>query len=127
MDLKLGKVYHVIVTKILTRGIIVSHAGVEDTEFIHISNLSAKFVSNINDIIKIGDEVDALCVTGKISGSPELSLRHLNCNSSYNTRGKKPQPSTSPVDSFESMLAASNKCLEAKMRTLESRSKRRRK
>lgn len=127
MNLEIGTVYRVVVTKILTRGIVVQHVGMADTEFIHISNLSAKFVSNINDVVSIGAEVDALCVLGKVTGKPELSLRHLDHEPLYNTRSTQSRQSSAPTDSFEAMLAASTKCLEEKVRMSEARSKRKRK
>ena len=79
MQLKLGEKYSVTVQKILQYGIIVS---MEDgsTEFIHISKISDKYVSDIADFVSVGDTYQALACVGK-KQDVELTLAHLSLRS----------------------------------------------
>lgn len=73
MDLTVGEKYKVVAERILERGIV---ARLEDgtTQFIHISQLSDRFVKNISDVITVGEEYEASCIVSKVKGA-ELSLR----------------------------------------------------
>lgn len=125
MKLEVGTAYPVIVTKILARGIVVQHEDSPETEFIHISNLSSKFVADITDVVHVSEHLTALCILGKVTGKPELSLKHIDHKPLYNARGG--QHKAAHVSSFEDMLSASTKCLEEKLRITESRAQRKHK
>ena len=73
--LELNNHYSVTVVKILERGAVVTISGIDGkTGFIHISNISESFVSNINEYLTVGQTLDAVCTdTEKFS----FSIKHL--------------------------------------------------
>lgn len=73
--LELNNHYSVTVVKVLERGAVVAISGIDNkTGFIHISNISESFVSNINDYLSVGQTYDAVCTDiEKFS----FSVKHL--------------------------------------------------
>lgn len=73
MKLTVGETYNVKVEKILSYGAIVK---MEDgsTQLIHISNISEKFVRDVNDFVKVGDTIKADCIKGNVKPE-ELSIK----------------------------------------------------
>ena len=111
-----GKLYPVTVLKILGTGIIVHIKDTNYTEFIHISEISTDYVSNINEYISIGSEYMA---KGQISkfGAPEFTLKHLGLK----PMKSKPDfvtPKQMPKNpkSFEDMIAAAEQDFKDKQR-----------
>lgn len=77
MELELGKFYPVRIFKIIKAGALVKIEGSEDTELIHLSNISDKYVEKVEDFVKVGDLYEAVAIKGK-AHPIELSLRHVN-------------------------------------------------
>lgn len=129
MNIQEGQVYKVVVTKILPRGIIVQIQGTSDTEFIHISKLSVKFVSDISKLVIVGDKLEAVCIQGK--DRLELSLQHLHLESLYKHVERKqlpPKKSTKQKStSVEDMIAAVERDFKEKQRASDSRLRRKQK
>lgn len=73
MELIIGNDYKVVVTKIIQSGIIVELED-KSTQLIHISNLSDKFVSDINLMFAVGDVANATAIAGKVK-PVELSIK----------------------------------------------------
>lgn len=118
MDLSVGQTYSVTVIKLLARGIVVQLTGTSQQEFIHISKLSEKFVSNVSDAVKIGDTLDAMCV--KSGDRVELSLKHLNLVKDNQSKHKSSK-------SLDEMIASANASLKDKQGAMDSRFHRKRK
>lgn len=114
MGIEVGKLYRVTVVKILHHGIIVQIDNTADTEFIHISKLSHSYISNISDVISVGDVADALCINS--GGRVELSLQHTQlpgmCTKSQTTH------TTSSIDD---MIAAADCVLQEKQLAYKNR------
>lgn len=129
MNIQEGQVYKVVVTKILPRGIIVQIQGTSDTEFIHISKLSVKFVSDISKLVTVGDKLEAVCIQSK--DRLELSLQHLHLESLYKHVERKqlpPKKSTKQKStSVEDMIAAVERDFKEKQRASDSRLRRKQK
>lgn len=130
MNIQPGQEYAVTVTKLLSRGIIVQINGTGDTEFVHISKLSVKFVSNIASLVHVGDKLNALCIQGK--DKAELSLQHLHLESLNNdVERKKSLPHKTNAkpqqQSLDDMIAAAERDLHEKQRITDSRLRHRRK
>lgn len=126
MDLQLGNKYKVTVTRILQRGVVVQFQDTADTEFIHISKLSTKFVSDISKLVQVGDCFEAICVKG--SNRLELSLKHLNLESLYkNVDRKRLEKHDQPKTSLDDMIASAESIFKDKKRDTDARLKRRRK
>lgn len=73
MQLKVGETYEVEVVKVLSYGAIVK---MEDgsTQLLHISNISEKFVRDVNDFVKVGEKIKVDCIEGKVKPE-ELSIK----------------------------------------------------
>ena len=73
MKLEIGKTYDVEVVKVLSYGAIVK---LEDgsTQLLHISNISDKFVRDVNDFVKVGEKIKVDCIQGKVKPE-ELSTK----------------------------------------------------
>lgn len=126
MDLQLGNTYKIVVTRILQRGIVVQFQDNLDTEFIHISKLSTKFVSDISKLVQVGDCFEAVCV--KSATRLELSLKHLNLESLYkNVDRKCLEKHDQPKPSLDEMIASAEAIFKDKRRDADARLKRRRK
>lgn len=124
MNIQEGQVYKVVVTKILPRGIIVQIQNTSDTEFIHISKLSVKFVSDISKLVTVGDKLEAICIQGK--DRLELSLQHLHLESLYKHVERKQLPPKKST-SVEDMIAAVERDFKEKQRASDSRLRRKQK
>lgn len=131
--LEVGKNYDVIVTKILSKGIIVQIGNTEYTDFIHISKISTEYVSNINEFVHVGDRLSALAIIrgGKGENSePELTLKHLNLKSLYNIDDSNSNAEliaeVSDGRNLDAMIAAANLSLQDKVKTIKSRTERKR-
>ena len=74
MEIKEGDIYICKVKKLLQHGIIVSVAGQKDG-FIHISELSKRWVRDVKDVAKEGDMLVCKIIT--IGQSPELSVKRV--------------------------------------------------
>lgn len=129
MNIQEGQMYGVTVVKILPKGIIVQIQGTSETEFIHISKLSVKFVSDISKLVQVGDKLEAMCIQGK--EKLELSLQHLHLESLYKhvERNKlSPENNTSQqTTSVDDMIAAAERDFKEKQKAIDSRSKRKHK
>lgn len=126
MDLQLRNTYKIVVTRILQRGIVVQFQDNPDTEFIHISKLSTKFVTDISKLVQVGDCLEAVCVKG--SNRLELSLKHLNLESLYkNVDRKCLEKHDQPKPSLDEMIASAESIFKDKRRDADARLKRRRK
>lgn len=126
MDLQLGNTYKIVVTRILQRGIVVQFQDNPDTEFIHISKPSTKFVSDISKLVQVGDCFEAVCV--KSATRLELSLKHLNLESLYkNVDRKCLEKHDQPKPSLDEMIASAEAIFKDKRRDADARLKRRRK
>lgn len=126
MDIQIGNTYKVVVTRILPRGIVVQFLNTSDTEFIHISKLSTKFVTDISKLVQVGDCFEAVCVKG--SNKLELSLQHLNLESLYNNVDRiclEKHDQQKP--SLDEMIATAESIFKDKRRDTDARLKRRRK
>lgn len=81
MELELGKKYNVKVIKLLDFGIVVKMLDEPGycTELIHVSQISDKFVKNIESFVNVSDEYEAEAVSGNGRGKEvQLSLKHLH-------------------------------------------------
>ena len=107
MELKIGQKYEIEVIKILKYGVIVK---LDDgcTQFIHISNLCDKFISDISDILNVGDRRFATGVSGN-KHPVELSLKHSSRNDKSNAQHHK---------SLDDMIADSNKAYADKTKSI---------
>lgn len=127
MELQKGKAYDVIVTKILQRGIIVQIEDSEDTEFIHISKLSTKYVSDISQIVNVGSTYTAIGVYDDVRNKVGLSLKHVD-RVQYTKDGSKvfyrKDFSGNPAKqkSLDDMIAAADSTLREKQRAMGSNS-----
>lgn len=125
MKIQEGQMYEITVVKILPKGIIVQIKGTSDTEFIHISKLSTKFVSDISKLVQVGDCFEAICVKG--STRLELSLKHLNLESLYkNVDRNCLEKHNQPKSSLDEMIASAEAIFKDKRRDADARLKRRR-
>ena len=73
MKLTVGETYEVEVVKILTYGAIVKMED-NSTQLLHISNISEKFVRDVNDFLKVGDKIKVDCIEGKVKPE-EISIK----------------------------------------------------
>lgn len=110
MELVVGKKYDVVVIKIVEKGVIVELED-KSTEFIHVSQLSNRYVSNIEDIIAIGDSKTASCIKGKVK-SAELSFKESKVDHKP-TKSYWLEPSARP--DLDEMIEASNRHYQEKM------------
>lgn len=76
MKLEIGKTYEVEVVKVLSYGAIVKMSD-NSTQLLHISNISDKFVRDVNDFVKVGEKIKVDCIQGKVKPE-ELSLKQYN-------------------------------------------------
>lgn len=81
MKIKLGEEYEVTVDHIIKCGCVVRMKD-NSTQLIHISQISDKFVKDINDFVHIGDKYVATAV--QPTGLPlQLSIKHHTTNSRH--------------------------------------------
>lgn len=73
MKLVVGETYDVTVEKILPYGAIVRMKD-NSTQLIHISNISERFVKDVNDFVAVGETLKADCIAGKVKPE-ELSIK----------------------------------------------------
>lgn len=73
MTLQIGDTYDVEVVKILPFGAVVKMSD-NSTELVHISNISDKFVKDINDYLELGKIYKVDCVSGSVK-EKELSMK----------------------------------------------------
>lgn len=73
MTLQIGDTYDVEVVKILPFGAVVKMSD-NSTELVHISNISDKFVKDINGYLEIGKMYKVDCVSGSVK-EKELSMK----------------------------------------------------
>lgn len=73
MALQIGDTYDVEVVKILPFGAVVKMSD-NSTELVHISNISDKFVKDINDYLEIGKIYKVDCISGSVK-EKELSMK----------------------------------------------------
>ena len=150
MKLEAGKKYDVIVIRAIKSGIIVRLKDDGSTELIHVSNISDRFVKNVEDFVTIGEEYTAECIDG-YDGRLQLSLKHLNLKNSRksnirtedinvipapprkqyhrttNRSGKfHMKPVADSTSNLDDMIAACDKVLKDKLSGQRSYSKRRR-
>lgn len=119
MELQKGQSYEVTVTKLLQRGVIVQINDTEDTEFIHISKLSAKFVSDISKIVNVGDTYTAIAVYNPEYSRVELSLKHINYAQHRKSHSAvHSMKSEQRKQSLDDMIAAADSVLKEKQRAM---------
>ncbi len=75
MEIKEGDIYICRVRKLLQHGIIVTFGNEEKEGFIHISELSKRWVRDVKDIAKEGDTI--VCKVITLGQSPELSIKRV--------------------------------------------------
>jgi translation initiation factor 2 subunit 1 len=75
MEIKEGDIYICKVKKLLQHGIIVFVGGTDKEGFIHISELSKRWVRDVKDVAKEGDMI--VCKVITLSQSPELSVKRV--------------------------------------------------
>ncbi|EEZ93329.1 MAG: translation initiation factor IF-2 subunit alpha [Candidatus Parvarchaeum acidiphilum ARMAN-4] len=75
MEIKEGDIYICRVKKLLQHGIIVTIGNEEKEGFIHISELSKRWVRDVKDIAKEGDTL--VCKVITLGQSPELSIKRV--------------------------------------------------
>lgn len=75
MEIKEGDIYICKVRKLLQHGIIVTIGNEEKEGFIHISELSKRWVRDVKDIAKEGDVL--VCKVITLGQSPELSIKRV--------------------------------------------------
>jgi len=85
MKLTVGETYEVEVVKVLKYGAIVKMSD-GSTQLLHISNISEKFVRDVNDFVKEGDKIKVDCIQGKVKPE-ELSIK--NYTKDFNPYAKK--------------------------------------
>lgn len=73
MKLTIGQTYEVEVVKVLSYGAIVKMED-NSTQLLHISNISEKFVRDVNDFVKVGEKIKVDCIEGKVKPE-ELSIK----------------------------------------------------
>lgn len=73
MKLEVGKTYEVEVVKVLSYGAIVKMED-DSTQLLHISNISDKFVRDVNDFVKVGTKIKVDCIKGSVKPE-ELSIK----------------------------------------------------
>lgn len=73
MKLTVGQTYEVEVIKVLSYGAIVKMSD-NTTQLLHISNISEKFVRDVNDFVKVGSKIKVDCIQGKVKPE-ELSIK----------------------------------------------------
>lgn len=118
--------YSVIVTKLLTRGIIVQVGETGNTEFIHISRISKQFVSNITDFVSVGTCLTTKGVSGK-DGKIELSLIHLNLSKNGGqTDLPNESDKTCSCKNLDDMIAVAELSMHDKIGKLPSKAERKR-
>lgn len=126
MNIEVGEKYCVTVIKIIKHGIIVQMGNCSDTEFIHISKLSHRFVSDISKLVSIGDKLEAVCIQG--NDRCELSLQHLHLESNNPSEKSVVHSNESESNAtFEDMLAAAENSLREKQLAVNNRLQRKRK
>ncbi len=106
MELELGKKYNVKVIKLLDFGIVVKMLDVPEycTELIHVSQISDKFVKNIESFVSVNDEYEAEAVSGNGRGKEvQLSLKHIHI---------EPIRVSKPVDVIENSKINKSKNLD---------------
>ncbi len=77
--LKEGKIYLCTVKKLLQHGVIVSISDTNIDGFIHISELSKRWVKDIKDVAKEGDKLVCKLIKAD-EQSPELSIKRVTDN-----------------------------------------------
>ncbi|MEM0142749.1 MAG: S1 RNA-binding domain-containing protein [Candidatus Parvarchaeum sp.] len=75
MEIKEGDIYICRVRKLLQHGIIVAIGNEEKEGFIHISELSKRWVRDVKDVAKEGDIL--VCKVITMGQSPELSIKRV--------------------------------------------------
>lgn len=113
--IEVGKQYNITVVKLLDKGVIVSVDGEEKTQFIHISKLTNRFIRSVTDAVSIGDKYTANCIFNVGLNKPELTIRESVGSS---------KPDTSTLDK---MIKDAEKVFADKQKSMDSRSRRRRK
>lgn len=112
------KSYDVTVSKILDKGIIVTINGTGYTEFIHISKLSDAYVSDIAEIVSVGDKLVAKGFIGR--NGAELTLQHLKLRPKLDSKPadigfQQHVPKVSaPAMSIDDMISNANKTMQEK-------------
>ncbi len=79
VQIKEGDIYICTVKKVLQHGVIVTIDEVGSDGFIHISEISKRWVREVKDIVKEGDKL--VCKVIRLGGiSPELSVKRITDN-----------------------------------------------
>ena len=130
MDLELDKVYPVKVTKILQKGIIVELED-QSTQFIHVSQISDKFVADPNNFVHVDSIYQAKGIKGK-ARPIELSLKHLKLSpivgsstTPVTKEHKKKQNSTNIPSDLDAMIQKSQQVMLDKFASKTKRRNRR--
>ena len=85
MKLTVGETYEVEVIRVLKYGAIVKMSD-DTTQLLHISNISERFVRDVNDFVKVGDKIKVDCIKGKVKDE-ELSIKEYTKD--FNPYAKK--------------------------------------
>lgn len=147
MKLEVDKTYDVVAVRPTKSGVIVRVVEDGSTELIHVSNISDRFVKDVNDFVEFGNSYQAKCIEG-YDGRLQLSLKHLglrNMNRSnirvnndegekvtkresthkppYSKNMKHDKKESSDLDS---MIEECNRAMQDKLSGKKSKNKRRR-
>ncbi|MCK4778310.1 MAG: S1 RNA-binding domain-containing protein [Actinomycetia bacterium] len=117
MDIQVGEIVEGKVVKITNFGAFIKLDGDLDG-LIHISEIANKFVKDINEYLRVGDEVKTKVVAIKEGGRIDLSIKRLEDN----PRPSRPQGRSRPgSNEFEKMLKSFMKNSEEKQSDIRKR------
>ncbi len=119
MSFKYGDVVEGKVKKITKYGAFIQLTNGE-TGLCHISEISNDFVKDVNDYLKVEQEVKVKILNIKEDGKIELSIKAL-MNNPPNKRNKPSQKFQKPEKSFENMLSDFLKNSDEKLKNLKQR------
>lgn len=123
MKLELGQLYQVTIIKLVQSGIIVQvGTSTSDTQFIHKSKISKRFVDDISKFVQVGQQLKAEAVVGVINPI-ELSLLNMNIQPSNSFT---PAPKVSAPMTLDDMIAKMNRDFDDKQHMLNRSRKKRR-
>lgn len=119
MSFKNGDIVQGKVKKIAKYGAFIQLTNGE-TGLCHISEISNDFVKDVNDYLKVDQDVKVKILNIRENGKIELSIKAL-MNNHPNKRNKSSQKFQKPQKSFENMLSDFLKNSDEKIKNLKQR------
>lgn len=119
MTLEVGAIVSGKVVSITKFGAFIDMDG--KTGLVHISEVASGFVKDINDVLKVGDEVKVKVLTINPDGKVSLSIRQAQVQTQVqrNTRNNENRnydaPKNTAPQSFEEMMKSFTKSSEEKV------------